>query len=175
MTTIGGADTSVALTQALFNQAKQFLTARPLVWGRYFNGYHTTSAEYKPSEAALFQALNLKLLPLAQQTPKVGGTREDGAATAALNVNKFISRIGADLLAAHGTEYIMFLDVEGDPAGGNPSMSADYYVGWSARLLIASHDESKGRFKIVPGIYARTKDTDTWNALLAAEANGAEP
>jgi hypothetical protein len=175
MTTTGAADCSIPLTQALYNQATQFLTGKPLAWGRYFNGYHTTSAEYLTSEAALFRTLNLKLLPVAQQTPKVGGTAEDGAANAALDVYKFITRIGADRLAAACAEYVMFLDVEGDPAGGSPSMSADYYHGWSTRLIIASREQSGGKFSIVPGVYARTKDVDTWNALLAAEADGAEP
>jgi hypothetical protein len=174
MATFGGADTSIPLSQDRYDQAKQFLAAQPLTWGRYFNGFHTTSAEYLPSEAPLFRSLGLKLVPVAQQTPKVGGKEDDGAANATMNVQKFITRLGADHLAANGTEYLMFLDVEGDPAGGNPSMSAAYYKGWSTQLVAASRAQSLGRFTIVPGVYARTKDNNTWNALLAAEAEGAE-
>jgi hypothetical protein len=174
MTVAVAADTSVRLTRAQFDLAADLTKSQPLAWGRYFNGYHTTAAEYRPQEAGLFEALRLRLLPVAQQTPKVGGTALDGASNAALNVYKFIERIGLEHLAASGTEYLMFLDVEGDQQG-NPSLSAAYYTGWSQTLIAASRDQSNRRFTILPAVYGRSRDTTTWQALRDAEANGAEP
>jgi hypothetical protein len=170
MPTIAAADSSVRLTKTRFNLAKKLLGERPAAWGRYFNGFHTHSAEYRPEEAALFKELGVKLIPIAQQTPKVGGTALEGAAHAAVNVYKFISRIGLDRLVANGSETIMFLDIEGDPP-----MSAEYYSGWSKTLVAASRDQSEGKFTIRPGIYARPRDGATWTALRVAAALGAEP
>lgn len=169
-----GADCSVPIKQSLIDLAKQKLGAAPAVWGRYFNGFHTTSAEYRPSEAALFRSANLKLLPVAQQTPKVGSGADEGAANAKMNVQKFIERIGADRLAQNGTEYLMFLDVEDDESTDSPALSSDYWIGWSKALVEESQAQSGGRFTILPAIYAPRRSVDTWNALRDAEANGAE-
>jgi len=168
-----GADCSVPLAPHHLDLAQSRLGAAPLVWGRYFNGFHATAAEYLPSEAGLFRAANLKLLPIAQQTPKVGGNKAAGAKHAAMNVEKFITRIGFEQLAASGTEYLMFLDVEGDAE--NPSLSADYFVGWSNGIVTASGMASNGRFVVLPAVYARTNDDATWHALAAAHADGAHP
>ena len=170
MPTIAAADSSVRLTRSRFNSAKSLLGERPAAWGRYFNGFHTHSAEYQPEEASLFKELKVKLIPIAQQTPKVAGSALDGAAHAAVNVYKFISRIGVDHLAKNGSEYLMFLDVE-----GAPSLSADYYTGWSKTLVSASRDQSERRFTIVPAVYARPRDDETWTALSEAHRMGAEP
>lgn len=174
MPPLPASDASVRLTRSLYNLAVKSGGSPPVAWGRYFNGYHTTTAEYAPQEAALFEALDLKLLPIAQQTPRVGGSALDGASNAALNVYKFITRLGADHLALQGTEFVMFLDVEGDANGSNPSLSADYYLGWSQTLVKASRDQSNGRFTIVPAVYGRTKDDATWKAIADAEGRGAE-
>src|SRR5262245_18474452 len=175
MPTLAATDTSVRVTRPLFELAARSAGEAPLAWGRYFNGFHTTAAEYQPVEAGFFEALGLKLLPVAQQTPKVNRTQADGAANAALNIYKFISRIGLDVLAAQGNEFLMFLDVEGEPTGSNPSMSADYYLGWSKTLVASSREQSGNRITIVPAIYARAKDDVTWNALIDAQNRGAEP
>lgn len=172
--TRAAADTSVRITRPLFELAGRLAGEAPAAWGRYFNGFHTTAAEYQPSEAAYFDALALKLIPVAQQTPKVNRTFADGAANAALNVYKFISRVGLDVLAAQGDEFLMFLDVEGEAAGSNPSMSADYYLGWSKTLVASSREQSANTITILPGIYARAKDDVTWNALIDAQSRGAE-
>ena len=118
---------------------------------------------------ALFRSANLKLLPIAQQTQKVGKDAAEGAANARMNVQKFIKRIGADRLAANGTEYLMFLDVEDDDSTGSPALNADYYTGWSKALAEESRSLSGGRFTIVPGIYAPRRSNATWNALRQAE------
>ena len=170
MSVAGAADSSIRLTKSRFNLAKKLLRLTPVAWGRYFNGFHTHPAEYQPEEAALFRELNVKLIPIAQQTPKVGGTALEGAAHAAVNVYKFISRIGVDHLAAHGDEYLMFLDVE-----GSPSLSAEYYTGWSKTIVAASRDQSERRFTILPGVYARPRDTKTWESVRDAKRLGAEP
>jgi len=174
MATRAAADTSVRLTRPLFELAAQLMGEPPVAWGRYFNGFHTTAAEYQPREAGLFEGLGLKLIPVAQQTPKVNRTFADGAANAALNVYKFISRIGLDVLAAQGDEFLMFLDVEGEQGGSNPSMSSDYYLGWSKTLVASSREQSANKLTILPAVYARAKDDVTWNALVAAQNNGAE-
>lgn len=170
MPTITAADSSVRLTRSRFNLAKSLLGERPAAWGRYFNGFHTHSAEYQPEEASLFKELGVKLIPIAQQTPKVAGSALDGAAHAAVNAYKFISRIGVDHLAENGDEYVMFLDVESEP-----SLSAEYFAGWSKTLVSASRDQSEGRFTIFPAVYARPRDDETWTALREAQRLGAEP
>lgn len=175
MPTRVAADTSVRVTRPLYDLASQLGAEPPIAWGRYFNGFHTTGAEYKPAEAGFFEALALKLVPVAQQTPKVNRTFADGAANAALNIYKFISRVGLDVLAAQGDEFLMFLDVEGEQGGSNPSMSADYYLGWSKTLVASSREQSANKLTILPAIYARAKDDVTWNALIDAQSRGAEP
>jgi hypothetical protein len=167
---MAAADSTAPLTRPRFNIAKKLLGEAPAAWGRYFNGFHTNPDEYDPSEAALFDQLGLKLFPIAQQTPKVAGSALDGAAHAAVNVYKFISRLGVDHLAASGREYLMFLDVE-----AQPSLSADYYLGWSKTLVSASRDQSEGKFTILPAVYARTGDAKTWSAIADATTRGAEP
>ncbi len=73
----------------------------------------------------------MKLIPIAQQTPKVGGSALEGAAR-------------------------------------NPSLSAEYYAGWSKTLVSASGDQSEGRFTVLPAVYARSRDDHTWQALRDA-------
>lgn len=176
MACIFGVDSSVPLSLALFDLATRKLDGTtPAFWGRYFNGYHHTDAEYVPIETALFSGKNLKLLPLAQQTLKVHGTKADGAQHARVNVQKFIAAMGVEHLAESGGEFVMFLDIEGEEKGKNPSLSSDYYVGWSTALVSESRARSDGRFVILPGIYARTKDSTTWQALADAQAGGTEP
>ena len=172
---VAGADCSLPIKQSLIDLSRQKLGAAPIVWGRYFNGHGPNDAEYVPGEAALFRSANLKLLPIAQQTQKVGKDAAEGAANARMNVQKFIKRIGADRLAANGTEYLMFLDVEDDDSTGSPALNADYYTGWSKALVEESRNLSGGRFTIVPGIYAPRRSNATWNALRQAEHDGAEP
>lgn len=114
-------------------------------------------------------------MPVAQQTPKVGKDAAEGAANAKTNVQKFIQRIGADRLAANGSEYLMFLDVEDDDSTGSPALNADYWIGWSKALVAESQAQSAGRFTILPAIYAPCRSVTTWNALAEAKTKGAEP
>ncbi len=173
--TTAGADCSLPITRNLIDLARKKLGSAPVVWGRYFNGHAHNDAEYVPGEAALFRDASLKLLPIAQQTTKVGNDADEGAANARMNVQKFIDRIGADHLAANGTEYLMFLDVEDDASTHSPALNADYYVGWSKALVSESQRLSKGAFAILPAVYAPRRSDDTWNALKEAEDNGAVP
>ena len=172
---VPGADSSVPVSTPHIELAQEYLKQQPAFWGRYFNGYHTADAEYQQEEAELFANMQMRLLPIAQQTPRVAGTRDEGAAHATMNVEKFIDRVGLEWLASAGSEYVMFLDVEGERVGGNPSLSSEYYVGWSTSLVETSRTRSDGRFVILPAVYGRAKDDATWNALVDGENAGATP
>jgi hypothetical protein len=110
------------------------------------------------------------LLPLAQQTRRVGGSQEEGTNDGSDNASALIAALGADTMAAQGDSFLMFLDVEG--VGLDVSLSQDYYTGWATALQAKSQELSGGRFTILPCVYARAKDNVTWNALLAADAAG---
>lgn len=171
---VAAADCSVPITQRHLDLARLEFGETPVVWGRYFNGHRTHPAEYVTTEAARFRTAGLKLLPIAQQTTEVQKA-EAAAAHAKMNVEKFISRIGVDRLAANAREYLMFLDVEDDPKTSSPALGAAYFVNWSKALVAESRGQSNNRFTIFPAIYAPRRSNDTWNALLEAQQAGAEP
>ncbi|HEV2722451.1 MAG TPA: hypothetical protein VG323_20690 [Thermoanaerobaculia bacterium] len=167
-----GADSSSPITQQQFDFAAGRLGMSALVWGRYFNGWHTTSSEYVASEAAFFSANNLKLLPVAQQTTEV--QKADNAAShARMNVQKFFSRVGLDRLLANGNEYLMFLDIEDDAATHSPVMTSEYFVNWSQALIEESQAQSNNRITVLPAIYGRHNSVQTWQVLAEAVGAGA--
>jgi len=172
MGVITGVDTLDSVTKKLLTQSQQLLGAKPRFWGRYFK--KPGDGVYKPkSEAPLLRDNGIALLPIARQTKNVAGDAKLGAKDAKANVAAFIGAVGADHLAGQGKEFLMFLDVEGTEK--NPSLSSDYYKGWAGALVAESRKSSGDRFTILPAVYGRTKDDDTWTAIANAVANGAEP
>ena len=168
-----GVDTLHRVTQTLIDAATQMLGAPPPFWGRYFkrpgDGVYAKSAE-----SPALHANGIKLLPIARQTRNVGGSRQLGGEDAAKNAAAFINAMGIEHLAAEGAEFLIFLDVEGD-GPKNPSLAAEYYIGWSTELVAQSRKLSSGRFTLLPAVYARTLDSKTWKAIALATAAGAEP
>jgi len=155
----------------LLNDAQQMLGGTPRFWGRYFK--NPTDGVYKPkTESPLLRTNGIALLPIARQTKHVAGSAELGASDAKDNVAALIHALGADHLAGLGKEFLIFLDVEG--TAENPSLAPAYYTGWAQALVDESRSLSGDRFTIVPAVYARTKDDDTWKAIAAAVAAGAE-
>src|SRR6185295_1789657 len=95
-----------------------------------------TSAEYRhEQENPVLAQAKIKLLPVAQQTSHVGGTQALGTSDATGNVDDFLATFPQDVLVAQGGQFLMFLDVEGLPQQGNPSLALPYYTGWAQTLV----------------------------------------
>lgn len=167
-----GADTLLPVTQPLVKLVRdRFNGVTPVFWGRYFKrpGF---AEDFQPdAESAVFRTNNIRLLPIARQTNRVAGSAVDGASDAVLNVDAFVGSLGADALATVGGELLMFLDVEGTSAK-QPNLSPEYWIGWASALTAHSRRVSGGRFSIVPAVYCRQNQNDTWNAIALAARNG---
>lgn len=171
MAIVTGVDTLDPVTTKLLSDAQQMLGGRPQFWGRYFK--NPKDHVYDPlTESPLLRTNGIALLPIARQTKHVAGSAELGASDARDNAAALVHALGVDHLAGQGTQFLMFLDVEGTKK--NPSLSPAYYTGWSRALIDESRSLSGDRFTIVPAVYARTKDDDTWTAIATAVAAGAE-
>jgi len=174
MTGKPGADSYVPITsqiggKSLIRVATELYGEPPAFWGRYFSSLATRgSAEYRRSEEgdALREA-GIRVLPIARQTRRVGGSESDGAADAVRNSEDILTTFGIDCLARQGGSLFVFLDVEGDPR-----LSVAYYTGWAETLKEHSAEISGGSASLVPCVYAAQKDVATWTALSAACRGG---
>lgn len=154
--------------------AAAHLKETPAFWGRYFKrpGF---SRDFSPiRESAILRRDGIRLLPIARQTTRVGGTVENGLEDGDRNVDAFLNAVGIDNLAAHHGELLMFLDVEGT-GQDNPSLSLPYLIGWSNALSQRVAERSGERFTILPAVYARQKDDATWDAIAHAADLGHAP
>ncbi len=165
------ADSSIPVTSGLIESATTLLGATPIFWGRYFTSVSTSgSTEYRHAlENAPLNQAGIRLLPIARQTAKVNGTEEAGLADGMANARDFISTFTSAELASQGGEFYMFLDVE-----GSPSLSQDYYAGWTQGLAQEAKARSGGSVQILPCLYGAQSDTATWSTLADAMAAGAE-
>jgi hypothetical protein len=102
----------------------------------------------------------------------VAGTEDQGTLDPVNNVEDFLATFAQDILVAQGGQFLMFLDVEGLPKEGNPSLSVDYYTGWAKTLVSHSNELTNNAVTITPCVYARQLDSVTWNNLIAANNNG---
>ena len=167
-----GADSSYAeVTDQLVQEATTFFGETPVLWGRYF----ATSGpvEYNPAteDQPLAQS-GIRLLPIARRTTHVGGSEQEGGIDAIACVEDILVAFGVDYLASQGGEFLVFLDVEGDPASGSPSLSISYYKGWANTLIANSRSRTMNRVTLLPCVYARQGDNTTWNALVQASRTG---
>jgi hypothetical protein len=165
-----GADSSVLVTtqidgKSLVDLATQFYGQHPVLWGRYFTSPSTTGdVEYRHlKEDKILHDHNIRVLPIARQTRRVHGTKDDGIADAKANVDDFLATFGADYLATLGKDFYMFLDVE-----GSPSLSEAYYIGWAQTLRSYSGAKTGQKVLVLPCVYATKSDTQTWSAVTAA-------
>ena len=171
-----GADSILPVTDALIKSTADLFGATPAFWGRYFTSVTTTgSTEYHHAkENGPLNKAGIRLLPIARQTNHVNGTQEQGVADGRANAKDFIATFGAAFLASRGSQFFMFLDVEGDP-----SLSAPYYTGWAEGLAVesAAQCEKAGiqadAVEVFPCVYGTQSDITTWKALATAEADGA--
>lgn len=171
-----GADSSTPVTESLIQQATQLFGEKPVLWGRYFTGPTTTgSVEYRHAEESpVLAAAGIRLLPVARQTTHVAGSAQEGTADAEGNVDDLFDTFGAEYLAAQGGQVLLFLDVEGNPSAGSPSLSQDYYTGWAQAVVSYSRSSSNNTVSVLPCVYARQGDDETWNVLVAAVAAGVQ-
>ena len=102
---IPGADSTDQVTHALIEEATRLIGVTPQFWGRYFCSPSNPSPyEYAHvNENWPLSENNIKLLPIAEQTWRVAGSQQDGAADARGNVDDLIETFGADYLAGTGT------------------------------------------------------------------------
>jgi hypothetical protein len=167
-----GADSSVPVTthiggQTLVDLARAQFEQPPVFWGRYFSPGADSFAEYTHlTENNILRNENIKLLPIAQQTKNVNLTYSDGAGDAQANVTDMINTFGMQFLSNLEEDIYMFLDVE-----GAPSLSVEYYEGWSTNIVSFSKRKLGGR-AIQPCVYATQGDTVTWNSVRSAVNSG---
>jgi hypothetical protein len=168
------ADSSSPVSVSMVQAAAALFGQTPAAWGRYFTSPTTAgTVEYRHAqENAVLAQYGIRLLPIARQTKDVGGTAAQGTSDAEGNVDDLFATFGADYLASLGGELLMFLDVEGTPASGSPSLALDYYLGWGQTLASASRAASGGRVTVLPCVYARQGDDATWTVLEEAAAQG---
>ena len=171
-----GADSMMQVTPELIDAATSLYGSKPVFWGRYFTSDTTTgSAEYRhAAENGPLNSAGVRVLPVARQTTHVNGTADQGNADGAANAQDFIATFGVDVLAAQGGQFFLFLDVEGNPQNGSPSMNADYYTGWAQGVVNQSQSLSAGQVRVLPCLYGARGDTTTFNALQVAMAGGAQ-
>lgn len=155
--------------QSLVDLATQLFGRPPVLWGRYFTSAATSgTVEYRHlREGQILRANGVRVLPIARQTKRVGGSVADGSADAAANVEDLILTFGTDYLASQGGEVLMFLDVE-----GAPSLSMAYYRGWAGTLVAHSQSFSGGAVTVLPCVYGSYFDKATWQAVADAVAAG---
>lgn len=168
------ADSSSPVTDDLINSATQLFGQTPVLWGRYFTSPTTSgSVEYRHAdENPVLAQYDIRLLPIARQTTHVGGSQQQGISDAQLNVDDILLTFDQDTLASSGGEILLFLDVEGSPSTGSPSLSLDYYLGWAQTLIDYSGSQTQDAITILPCVYARQSDNETWDALVTANAQG---
>jgi len=169
-----GADSSSQVTSSIIQTAIELFGQTPALWGRYFTSPTTSgSVEYHHAqENGVLAQFNIRLLPIARQTSHVGGTATQGTSDAKGNVDDIFATFDTKYLAGQGGEFLMFLDVEGSPQTGSPSLALDYYTGWAKTLISYSRSASNNAVTILPCVYARQGDNDTWNVLVNANQQG---
>src|SRR5262245_14430176 len=166
--TMVGGDNLIQLATDVFGQT-------PAFWGRYFTSPTTSgSVEYSHTkENNVLAQNNIRLLPIARQTTHVAGSTTQGSSDATDNVEDFIQSFGAGFLASRGSQFLMFLDVEGSSAT-EPSLSVAYYHGWAKTLVNYSKQLTNDQVTVLPCVYGRQGDSTTWTALATATQQGVQ-
>src|ERR1700756_1457002 len=100
-----GADSSTEvvhriLGKTLLEHASGLFGSPPRFWGRYFKTPEQQGGtQYNPkTEHAALSAAGIRVVPIARQTGRIHGTKDDGAADAKGNV--------LAILAAFGLQYL---------------------------------------------------------------------
>ena len=172
-----GADSSSLVTtqfggKNLVELAKDLYGEYPVFWGRYFGGSAGPGwAEYRHRrEDGVLNRAGVPVLPIAQQTKRVHGTESQGRADAKANAADVIGSFGgAAYLKTLGSQFLMFLDMEGPPLS---VLSEAYYTGWANSLISSSQTITGGEITLRPAIYATQGDIGTWKAAINCVARG---
>jgi hypothetical protein len=169
-----GADSSVLVTNQiqgknLIQLATDLYGQAPAFWGRYFTNASTSgNAEYRHlKENSLLRQNGTRVLPIARQTKNVNGTQALGSTDAQANAEDLISTFGKEYLASQGSQFLMFLDVE-----GSPSLSSAYFLGWAQTLSSHSAEITGGTVTLLPCVYATRGDDTTWQAVAKCADQG---
>lgn len=159
------------LGKTLLEHASGLFGSPPRFWGRYFKTPEQQGGtQYNPkSEHAALAAAGIRVVPIARQTARIHGTSAEGIADAKGNVLAILAAFGIDYLEKQGGEFYVYLDDEGSP---NPTLSVDYWAGWSDTLVTYSKQTSTGKVTLLPGLYCNF-DHSSWVALAEAVNQGA--
>ena len=131
-----GADSSTEVVHTIYGKtllehAAGLFGGPPRFWGRYFKiPEQQGGTQYNPkTEHAALASAGIRVVPIARQTGRIHGNKADGAQDANGNVLAIFAAFGVDYLQTQGGEFYVYLDDEGAP---NPTLSTDYWSGWSA-------------------------------------------
>ncbi|MDN7569963.1 hypothetical protein [Burkholderia contaminans] len=167
---IVGVDTNHPATASLIDLATNLLGNRPAFWGRYFKGPHNPSPiQYQAGqESSLLFNSGIRVLCIARQTLRVGGSASDGTSDAIKNMAAIVDSFGLSYLKGLGIAPLIFLDVEPDTP-----LSAEYFTGWSAALLQQGPGPLGQTQRFTPAIYINHGDSSSWTNLSTAIGGGA--
>lgn len=160
-------DSSQPVSQ-LIDKVQAHFNELPIAWGRYFTTEYPYEYSHKLENNPLHNN-NIKLLPIARHTNHVGGSFAQGVTDAKSGVNDLFSTFEINYWKSQGSEFLFFLDVEGNSNGPSGSISEEYYKGWSATLLSYSQEKSGNAVTILPGVYANYHDDTTFSILTKKE------
>ena len=175
---MGGGGHYTVVTQELIALATVQLGTKPLFWGRYVKGPGDQNpVRYQAQlEGLILNSNGIRVLPIAQQTNNVAVDQSTGHRDGLRNGAAIISSFGQIYLSNLVDGILVFLDVEGHP---NPSLSVEYYKGWSNGLIVAGRTEmveagaSEG-IRFLPAVYGPKGDDSTWQSLGHAVAEQAQ-
>ncbi len=163
-----GVDSLSPVTADVIADATRALGTCPRFWGRYFtNAASIGTGEYQRfSENEVLRKSDIRVLPVARQTDRVGGNRSDGQKDGTANARDLVTNFGEDYLISQGGIFRLFLDVEGS---GLSHLSKDYYQGWVEGLAQGARDVT-----VMPCVSGIPGDAQTWDALYRAVSEGTE-
>ncbi len=168
LTGIGGVDTAIPVDADMIRQAHRLIGVQPRFWGRYFQGRKDETEYLHAKENKPLHNAGIRVLPISRQTNRVGGSKEEGMHIGSHHAADILEMFGEDYLASQGDSFYIFLDVEG--VDGQPSLSKDFYQGWSEAVVNAS-----SKMKLLPCVYTNAKqDPTSKKNLSAAMKEGAQ-
>lgn len=163
LTGIAGADTLVNVESTMIQEAAKLMGASPRFWGRYFQGNPGEGEYLHKLENKPLHDAGIRVLPISRQTNKVGGTRQDGAELGTSHAKDVLDTFDENYLASQGDGFYIFLDVEGSDGQPQPSLSKEFYKGWSEAVVQAG-----SKVKLLPSVYLNGSDQTTLRSLSAA-------
>jgi hypothetical protein len=167
LTGIAGVDTLEEVRSNIIPPAKTIIGAAPRFWGRYFQGNIKDGEYRRANENKPLRDAGLSVLPITRQTNVVNGTEQDGINFGTLHAKDIVNTFSEKYLESIGDSFYVFLDVEG--VGGEPSLSKEFYKGWSQSVINAS-----SKVRLLPSVYLNGSDKTTLRNLTLAMREGSE-